>query len=67
MSEVVLERPSESVAIVRLNRPEVRNALNMATRRLVSSHFAALSEDPDVRCIIITGNDKAFAAGDPGS
>ncbi len=63
MSEVLLERPSEGVAIVRLNRPDVRNALNMATRRLVSSHFAALSDDPDVRCIVITGNEKAFAAG----
>jgi enoyl-CoA hydratase len=63
MSEVLLERPSDGVAIVRLNRPEVRNALNMASRRQVAAHFAALSDDPGVRCIVITGNDKAFAAG----
>lgn len=63
MSEVILERPSAGVALVRLNRPEVLNALNMETRRQIAGHFGKLSEDADVRCIVVTGNEKAFAAG----
>ncbi len=30
MSEVLLEKPAEGIAVVRLNRPEVRNALNLS-------------------------------------
>jgi enoyl-CoA hydratase/carnithine racemase len=63
MSEVVLERPAAAIALVRINRPEVRNALNMATRRQIAAHFRDLSEDSETRCVIITGDAKAFAAG----
>ena len=63
MPEVLLERPSEHVALVRLNRPEVRNALNLTTRRQISEHFTALGADPSVRAIVMTGDDQAFAAG----
>jgi enoyl-CoA hydratase/carnithine racemase len=63
MAEVLLERPSEHVALVRLNRPEARNALNMATRRLLAEHVGALGRDGDVRAIVITGDAQAFAAG----
>jgi enoyl-CoA hydratase/carnithine racemase len=63
MAEVLLERPSEHVALVKLNRPEVRNALNLATRRLIAENFTALGADPSVRAIVLTGNDQAFAAG----
>ena len=63
MAEVLLERPSEHVALVKLNRPEVRNALNMATRRQLADHFTALGSDPTVRAIVVTGDTQAFAAG----
>ena len=63
MAEVLLERPSEHVVLVKLNRPEVRNALNLATRKLISETFTALGADPAVRAIVLTGNDQAFAAG----
>jgi len=63
MAEVLLERPSEHVVLVKLNRPEVRNALNLATRKLISENFTALGADPAVRAIVLTGNDQAFAAG----
>jgi enoyl-CoA hydratase/carnithine racemase len=63
MAEVLLERPSEHVALVKLNRPEVRNALNLATRKLIAETFTALGVDPAVRAIVLTGNDQAFAAG----
>ena len=64
MAEVVLvERPSDNVALVRINRPEARNALNMEVRRLIALRMAEVAEEEAVRCIVLTGNDKAFAAG----
>jgi enoyl-CoA hydratase len=63
MSEVLLEHPAEGIAVVRLNRPEVRNALNLAVRELLAQHFNALGTDDVTRCIILTGGEKVFAAG----
>lgn len=63
MSEILLERPSEAVALLRLNRPEQLNALSIPLRELLADHIRSLSADPTIRCIVITGNDKAFAAG----
>jgi enoyl-CoA hydratase/carnithine racemase len=63
MSEVVVERPADGVAVVRINRPEARNALNSAVRSLLAKHFTDLSGDDGVRAIVLTGDDKAFAAG----
>jgi len=63
MSEVLLERPAEGIAVVRINRPEVRNALNQTVRQLLADHFIALGNDDVTRCIILTGGDKVFAAG----
>ena len=63
MSETILEHPAGGVAVVRLNRPEVRNALNLATREQLAQHFTALGSDDETRCIILTGGDKVFAAG----
>jgi len=60
---VLVERPAEGVALVRINRPEARNALNMQVRRLLAQHLTAFADDPGVRCIVLTGNDKSFAAG----
>jgi enoyl-CoA hydratase len=62
-SVVLVERPAEGVGLVRINRPEARNALNMEVRRLLAQHLAELAEDASVRCIVLTGNEKAFAAG----
>jgi enoyl-CoA hydratase/carnithine racemase len=63
MSEVLLERPSEGIAVIRLNRPEVRNALNLAVRELLAEHFRTLGDDESTRCILLTGGEKVFAAG----
>ncbi|TXH80029.1 MAG: enoyl-CoA hydratase [Rhizobium sp.] len=63
MSVVFVERPSPHVAVVRFNRPDVRNALNTEVRRLLHGHFAQLADDPEVRCVVLTGNEQAFAAG----
>jgi enoyl-CoA hydratase/carnithine racemase len=63
MNEVVVERPAPHVAVIRMNRPEARNALNQAVRSGLAEHFAALGAEPDVRAIVLTGGDTVFAAG----
>lgn len=64
MTEVVItERLDGGVALVRLNRPEALNALNMAIRESLAKAFSELHDDPKVRAIVLTGDDKAFAAG----
>jgi enoyl-CoA hydratase/carnithine racemase len=60
---VLLEHPAEHVAVVRINRPEARNALNLEVRKLLSRHLTELSEDSTTRAVVITGNEKSFAAG----
>lgn len=60
---VLLESPADGVKLLRINRPEARNALNMAVRRLLVQHLTEAGEDESVRCVIVTGNEKAFAAG----
>ena len=61
--EVVVERPSEGVALVRLNRPDATNALSLGLQAQLSEAFGALGTDAQVRCIVLTGGDKVFAAG----
>ncbi|HET6272806.1 MAG TPA: enoyl-CoA hydratase-related protein, partial [Bacteroidota bacterium] len=53
----------EKYAIVQFNRPEVLNALNMRLMEELVDALEILDKDPDVHCIILTGNEKAFAAG----
>jgi len=60
---VLVERPTEGVGLIRINRPEARNALNIEVRRLVASHLTEMGEDEAIRCVVLTGNEKAFAAG----
>ncbi len=61
--EVVVERPEEGVARIRLNRPEATNALSLALQAQLAQAFTDLSADPAVRAIVLTGGDKVFAAG----
>ena len=60
---VITERPAEGVGLIRINRPEARNALNLEVRQLIAQHLTAMTDDDTVRCIVLTGNDKSFAAG----
>jgi enoyl-CoA hydratase/carnithine racemase len=63
MSEVLIERPAPGVALLRLNRPERLNALSLALRAEAATQVRAAAADPDVRCLVLTGDDRAFAAG----
>jgi enoyl-CoA hydratase len=60
---VLLERPAESVVLLRLNRPEARNALNLEMRKVLAKLLTELGEDSTTRAVVLTGNSKAFAAG----
>jgi enoyl-CoA hydratase len=53
----------DGVALVRLNRPEVMNALCMGLMQELAQVFGELEADDDVAVMVLTGNDKAFAAG----
>jgi len=61
--EVVLVDVAERVAVVTLNRPDQRNALNAALQRRIPEVVAALDADDSVDVIILTGADPAFCAG----
>ncbi|KJS00786.1 MAG: hypothetical protein VR68_06880 [Peptococcaceae bacterium BRH_c4a] len=52
-----------AVAVVFLNRPESRNALNKELRAELRNVMADLAKDDDVRAVVITGRGKAFCAG----
>ena len=51
------------VAIIRLHRPEALNALNSEMMRQMVKEMEILDKDPTVGCFVITGSERAFAAG----
>ncbi len=50
-------------ALIQFNRPDVLNAINIKLMEELVSTLEELDNDSDVRCIIVTGSEKAFAAG----
>ncbi len=59
----VLSRIEQAVGLVTLNRPDVLNALSLETMRQLVDVLEGLDADPYVRCIVLSGNERAFAAG----
>jgi 2-(1,2-epoxy-1,2-dihydrophenyl)acetyl-CoA isomerase len=53
----------EGVAWLRLNRPEKRNAIDRPLRTAIIEAVEEVTEDPDVRVAVITGNGRAFSSG----
>jgi enoyl-CoA hydratase len=51
------------VGVIRLNRPDALNALNSALISELAAAIAAFESDTGIGCMVITGSDKAFAAG----
>jgi len=51
------------VALLRLNRPEARNALSPEMRTEIAGALERLDADPEGRCIVLAGSDEFFAAG----
>ena len=60
---LLIEHPADDIVVFRLNRPEVRNALNLTMRQRLAAEVARYGADPAIRCLIITGSDTVFAAG----
>lgn len=61
---VVVQERHGHVLVLRLNRPEARNALNGAMIRALGEAFAAAESDDDVRVVVLTGTgDRAFCSG----
>jgi len=66
MENILLEYPyrnNQHIALVRLNRPKVLNALSTDLMQELVDCMTSLDKNPDVRVIILTGNERAFAAG----
>ncbi len=61
--ETLLVEPHDAVWLVRLNRPQALNALNSQVLAELIAVFAAYDADPAARCLVLTGSEKAFAAG----
>jgi len=60
---LIVETPADGVALIRLNRPQALNALNSQLLGELSQALDAAEADEGVRCVVLTGSDRAFAAG----
>jgi enoyl-CoA hydratase len=61
--ETVLISTEDRVGLIRLNRPQQLNALNAQLMEELATALEEFDRDPGVGCIVITGNERAFAAG----
>jgi len=61
--ETIIAETKGRVGVVRLNRPNALNALNAQLIDEMSKAFDAFEDDDGIGCIVITGSEKAFAAG----
>ncbi|KAG1745425.1 enoyl-CoA hydratase [Suillus paluster] len=62
-ANVLVSRPSPGVALITLNRPKALNALNAAHFQDISDAMKEADEDASVGAMILTGSERAFAAG----
>jgi enoyl-CoA hydratase/carnithine racemase len=63
MGDLVESSRDGHVALLRLNRPEARNALSPELMEELAVELELLDPDPEVRCVVIAGSEKVFAAG----
>ncbi|HYV23540.1 MAG TPA: enoyl-CoA hydratase-related protein [Candidatus Bathyarchaeia archaeon] len=63
MPNTVVTTREAPIATVQINRPEVRNALNDEVMDELVTELTALDDDDAIRCIVLTGDERAFAAG----
>ena len=61
--ETLIVEIEDYTALIRLNRPEALNALNAKLMQELAAAIAAADRNDKVRCIVVTGSEKAFAAG----
>jgi enoyl-CoA hydratase len=63
MTQTVLTEIHEKVGLIRINRPEILNALNDEVIDAIGDAIHRFEADESIGCIVITGNEKSFAAG----
>ncbi|NMG75190.1 enoyl-CoA hydratase [Aromatoleum diolicum] len=63
MNATIITETLDRVGLIRLNRPEVFNALNDELMNALGAALDAFEADERIGCVVITGSDKAFAAG----
>lgn len=63
MADVVLTEVHGKVGLIRFNRPEAMNALNNEVVDALCAAIDRFEADDNIGCMVLTGNDKAFAAG----
>ena len=63
MAELVSTTVDGPVALLRIDRPETRNALSPELMDELASKVEAADADPDLRCIVIAGGEEVFASG----
>lgn len=63
MSETILTEKIDLVTVVYLNRPETLNCFNNELLETLRDTLMALDNDPEVRCVVITGSGRGFCAG----
>jgi enoyl-CoA hydratase len=61
--EFILVHREEPIAILQIHRPQQLNALNSRMMEELTNALEELDNDPAIRCMIITGNERAFGAG----
>ncbi len=59
----IIVSKEDGYAVVQFNRPEVLNAINTQLMTEIVDALEALDKDDDMKCLIMTGNEKSFAAG----
>jgi enoyl-CoA hydratase len=60
---IIVETPAAGVGLIRLNRPQVLNALSPALLDELATAATAFDQDASIGCLVITGNERAFSAG----
>ena len=63
MGDLIIVTREEPIAVVQLNRPDALNALNSELLAALADALESFDRDPAIRCIVVAGSDKAFAAG----
>ena len=61
--QTILTERRDNVLLIRLNRPEALNALNATVARELIAVTEEADADPAIGCLVLTGSEKAFAAG----
>jgi len=60
---VLIERPRDGVGLIRINRPDRLNALNEATLKAIALALRDFAADDAIHAVVLTGDQRAFAAG----